>query len=162
MHRLRNMVDDGETRAGWGLTGGVELNVPDLAERTCLVGEINQAAAEPPNRRNFQLAWSDGLLEWLIEQPTRASQRGGGIVNSQTDGACRGAVRDVVGVGETFLLGVGDEIDAALRPSRHRLRFMGAAACETQPSHERAEAGLARLVQSEFDELGAQTARARR
>ena len=147
---------------GCVLAGGLELDVPDLAQVALGIDEVDQAAAEAAHRRDLQLAGADGLAEGLVEQLLRAVERGGGILHPQADGAHGGAVRDVVGVREAFLLGVDDDVDGALPPARHRLRLVHSGPREAEALQRRLEGDGAALVDGELDELGAEAFRSRR
>ena len=82
----------------------VEVDVPQPAELALAVDEIEQAAAEPAHRRDFQLAGPDRLAERRVAQLLGAVERRRGVVDLQAHRADRRAVRDLMGVREALLV----------------------------------------------------------
>src|SRR5687767_6295153 len=102
----------------------LEFDVPYPTQIGAAIYEIDEAAADPAHGRDLQLPGTHRLVERLVEQGLRPTEGSGGIVNHQADGAHPGPVHDIVRMREAFLLGVDDNIDRTLRPSRHRLGFV--------------------------------------
>ncbi len=144
------------------LAGGLELDIPDAAKLALGIDEINQAAAEPAHRRNFEFAGPDRLTERPVEQLFGTRQGRRRIIDLQTDGANRGPVGDMERVGEPLGFGIDHDVDSALRPAGDGLRFVQARAREAEPAQQRLEGRRIVLAHGEFDECGAAALRPRR
>src|SRR5579871_6545775 len=115
-HGLRDVID-GDERVVLPVHGdSLEISPPILAITPY---KIEQAAADAAHARNFHLAWPHALAEELRFKLLRACHDLIGIVDLDGDGADPGAVRDVMGMGESGLLVVHYEINLALRPMFH-------------------------------------------
>ena len=154
VHRLRDVVDGGQAcRVRPVLTGFIELDVPDPPQLAAGIQEIDQAAADAAHGRDVELAGADRLAERIVEQQLGAFERGGGVVDFQSERANRRAMRDIEGMREAFLLGVDDEVDAALMPARHGLRLVTAGAAKAERREHVLELGSAGIVDGKLHEL---------
>ena len=88
-----------------------------LTELRLPVDEVKQAAANSAHRRNVELARSYRLPKRLVEQPHRALDRRGCVIDAQRHGADRSSVRDVEGMGKALGLAINDDVDLALSPA---------------------------------------------
>ena len=134
----------------------VEIDVPDAAQLARRIDEIEEAAAEPAHRRNFQFAGADRLPEGHVAQPLGAVEGPGGVVHLEADGAHGRAMRDLIGVGKAVRIGVEDEVDGALRPARHRLRLVLPDLPEPEPGEQAGQRLRGGLADGELDELDAE------
>ena len=75
-----------------GLLDPVELDVPDVAEHRAAVEDVDQAAADATDRRDFQFSRPYRLFECLDAKRTGSCHRGVGILHIQPDGIDRRAV----------------------------------------------------------------------
>ena len=144
------------------LLDGLEIDVPEAVEPALLVDEVEQAAAQAAHRRDVELARADRLAEGLVEKLDRPRHRRRRVVHLQRDGADRRAVGDVEGMGEALLVGVDDEVDAALAPAVDRLGLVLPRLGEAEAAQDALELLGRPLVHGELDELDAAAARARR
>ena len=118
--------------------------------------EVDKTAADPAYCRNVELAGTDGLPERLVEQQLGALEGSGCIVDLQPERANGGAVRDVEGMGKTFLFGVDDEVDAALMPPRYGFGFVPAGTAKAERREHLFELGSARIVDGKLHEFGSE------
>ena len=93
MHRLRDVVD--ARQPGVGVAGRLRPasnSVSHTAELAAWIDEIEEAAADPADRRDFQFARADRLAEGRVAERFGAVQALAGIVDLEADGADRRAV----------------------------------------------------------------------
>src|SRR5262249_12819904 len=128
LHRLRDMVegDEPRLRAAVGPWRRVKVDLPMAAEVSLVVDEIEEAAAEPAHGRNVDLAGPHHLPERQVEELGGAAERHGSVIDLQRHGADGGAMGDVEGVCEPFLVAVDHEIDITLPPACYGLGFVDA------------------------------------
>ena len=115
------MVDGVETILTGIAAYRLEIEVPVLAGG---FQKIQQAAADAADRRNFEFARPDRLLEGERLQRLRARHGPAGIIDIHSDGADPRTMRDVMRVRETIRLAIDDEFDMALRPALDILTAM--------------------------------------
>ena len=166
MRRLRDVIDRGE--AGFGAfvrsaSPASNSTSQTLAKLAARVEEIQQAAAHAAHRRDFQFAGPDLLAERRVVQLLGAIERRLGAGDLEPDGANRRPMRDVVRMGEAFLLLVDDQIDRALASSASPPSICAvAAALEAETGDETGEFVGGMVVGGKFDEFDAEALRARR
>ena len=127
-----------------------EIDVVDGAVAIA-VDEIDEAAADPLDRRNVELHRTDLALDALGAQRQRAGIGLGGVADAERHGADRGTVQAREGLGEALRLGIDQEIDLALAVERH---VLGAVARHGGETHALEDAPQIRRVgRGVFDEL---------
>ena len=118
LHALREMVDSLETRVdARGIhRQRLELGLPDR-RRFGFLHEVEQAAADAAQRRDFVLTGAHGLREARHLQLARAAQDRIRIGDAHTNRAHRSSMNGVKGVGKSIGLAIYDQVDVALAPT---------------------------------------------
>ena len=157
MHVVGQMVDVGQTdagtaiaRTGAGVLDGDEVDIVDGA-LAIAVDEIDQAAADAPDRRDIQLHRPDMAVERLGAELERAGVCPGTVRDPERYGRDRRPVHPGEGLGEAAGLGVDDEVDVALAIEGDILGAVPGDGGEAHPGEQLAQ-GL-RLGRGVFDEL---------
>ena len=151
------MVDRDEAgpRPGRLRRDGLEVDLPQPAERARAVDEIEEAAADAADRRDVELPGVDALAEGRRQQRRGAVEHRMGVVDPEAEGADRGAVGVERRAGEAVLLGIDHEVGALLRPERHALRAVLPRPPEAEGAERLAEPRGGRRIDGEFDEFHA-------
>ena len=140
---------------GRGRGFGDEIHRPEVFQIALVVDEIDEAAANAPDRRDLQLTGNDRLHEGLGLQRFGALDGGLGVIDRESDSANRRAVVDVEGMGETALVLVDHHVDAALPPERDILGAVTPGDMEAERPQQGFEPGRLGLADGKFDEFDA-------
>ena len=118
------VVDDRETHTrGVRIDAGQrhEIDVVDCAARAIAVDEVDQAAANPLDRRDVELHRPDAAEHRLGAQFDRPLISHRGILHPERDCTDARAVQPRKALRKAFRFGIDDEIDVALAVERHPL-----------------------------------------
>ena len=123
MHVVGQVVDRGEPDPGGRPVGDqrVEINIVDRAVAIA-VDEVDEAAADPLDRRDVQFHRPELAVHRLGAELDRAVVGRGGVLDAERDRADRGPVQARESLRKALGLGVQDEIDIALLVERDVFR----------------------------------------
>ena len=154
--RLGDVVDGGEPGATVVSSSTGSNSTSQTRPRSVRrVEEVEQRAADAADRGDGELARPDGAAMDGREQRLGAGELGARVADPQAEGGDRGAVGDVVGVGEALCSMLRIEVDLALGIALDVLGAVPAGVGEAHGAEERRELVGVRLVDGELDEGGA-------
>src|SRR5262249_47509517 len=122
MHVVRQMIDRFEADAGRVLTDPRQRHEIDLingAARTIPIDEVDEAAADPLDRRDVEFHRPDTACNRFGAPFYRAVIGRRRVGDAKRDGAYAGTVKPREALRETLGLGVDDEVDIPLAVERH-------------------------------------------
>ena len=113
----------------------------DIVDRVLAIAvdEIDEAAADPLDRRDVELHRPDLAVHRLGAQRNRALIGFGGVGDAKGDRAHRRAVQSGKGLSKALGFGIEDEVDVALLVEGHVFRAMPRRRHKPHPLEERAE-----------------------